>query len=185
MCIASGPSLTVEDCEAVRASGHPTIVTNTTYRRCPWASVLFGHDAAWWKEYGKRPKDGGPSVDDVFSGERVTCSIAGKTLGVQSFHNQPWFTPFGNSGTAAISLAVIGRARRVVLLGYDCQKMGGAVHWHGDHPKGLGNAASMKRWPRHFANVAKFAAGRGVEVLNCSRATALTCFRRVELSAAL
>ena len=189
VCIASGPSLTPEDCEAVRAAGHPAIVTNTTFRACPWADVLFGHDSAWWKEYGgvakKKPSDGGPSVADVFRGERVTCSIAGRTLQVRSLHNLPWFQGFGNSGTAAISLAIAGGARRILLLGYDCKKSGERVHWHGDHPKQLGNAASLKRWPRHFANVAKHASGRGVEVLNCSRETALDCFPRAALADAL
>src|SRR5262245_15095240 len=51
VCIASGPSLIAEDCAKVKASGHPTIVTNTTFRMCPWAHVLFGFDSKWWLEY--------------------------------------------------------------------------------------------------------------------------------------
>lgn len=178
VCIASGPSLTVEDCEAVQASGHPTIVTNTTFKRCPWADVLFGFDAKWWKEYSAE-------VADTFKGERITCSIIGPKLGIKTLHQQPWFQACGNSGTAAISLAVHAHAQRILLLGFDCQKTGGRTHWHGDHPKTLGNARSISNWPRQFSMVAKFAKGKGVPVINCTRETALTCFPRVDLNASL
>ena len=69
----------------------------------------------------------------------------------------------------------------MILLGYDCQKTGGKTHWHGDHPKALGNAHSLPNWPRFFANVAKYAITDGTPVVNCSRATALNCFPRAEL----
>jgi hypothetical protein len=117
VCIASGPSLTAEDVERVRAAGHPVIVTNTTFRLAPWADVLFGMDSKWWKEYHKE-------VDSVFTGRK---------------------------------------------------------HWHADHPKPLGNGASIKKWPGYFADVAKNARRQGIEILNASRSTALTCFPRVTL----
>ena len=51
VCIASGPSLTAEDCELVRESGCPVIVTNTTFRLCPWADMLYAFDRPWWNHY--------------------------------------------------------------------------------------------------------------------------------------
>lgn len=179
VCIASGPSLTPEDCEAVHATGLPAIVTNTTFRLCPWAEVLFGFDSAWWREYKKE-------VDQTFKGKCLTSSLVGKSIGVESLYQQDsWVRSYGNSGTAAISLAVVGGASRVVLLGYDCQKTGGKAHWHQDHPKGLGNARSMPNWPRKFKQVASFAESKRVPVWNSSRETALTCFPRVPLEQAL
>jgi hypothetical protein len=178
VCLASGPSLTVEDCDRVRESGHPAIVTNTTFKLCPWAEVLFGYDSAWWKKYRGE-------VDDVFSGERLTLSPNGKMLGAQSLHAQAWFSSFWNSGACAISLAVVGGASRIVLLGYDCQKTDGRSHWHGDHPEGLGNAKSLPKWSKHFAGVARYAEKHGAKVLNCTRQTALTCFEKTDLEAAL
>lgn len=174
VCLASGPSLTPDDCNLVRLSGHPTIVTNTTFRLAPWADVLFGFDSKWWKEYGNE-------VAGVFKGDRVTCSVVGHSLGIATMHQQHWFRHFNNSGASAISLAIIGGAKRVILLGYDCQKTDGKTHWHGDHPRALGNAHSLPNWPRFFANVAKYAKTVDIPVLNCSRATALACFPRVEL----
>lgn len=109
----------------------------------------------------------------VFAGMRCTpvAGIAG-TVRVQSHGTQ-------NSGAGAIAVAVGFGARRVVLLGYDCQRTKGKAHWHADHPAGLGNAGSLDKWPAQFAEVArKFPA---VDIVNCTRSTALECFRRASL----
>lgn len=178
VCIASGPSLTAEDCELVHRAGHPAIVTNTTFRLCPWADVLFGFDIAWWRTYRSE-------VEATFRGKCVTCSSQGHMLRVFSMQCLPQFHHFGNSGTAAISLAVLGGASRVVLLGYDCQASNGRTHWHGDHPKELSNARSLRTWPAKFLLLAQYAKRRNVSVLNASRETALTCFPRVRFEDAL
>lgn len=93
------------------------------------------------------------------------------------------FRAFGNSGAGAIALAAKAGATRVVLLGYDCQVTDGKVHHHGDHPAGLGNAGSMPKWPDQFKRLAATLAG--VEVVNCSRQTALRVFPRMALEDAL
>lgn len=171
VCIASGPSVTPEDCALVQASGLPVIVTNTTFRLCPWADVVFGMDSRWWLEHVEE-------VKRVCAGRLMSVSPLVAKLGVETTHGCGWFQGFGNSGTCAIALAVAGRAARLVLLGYDCQKTGGRVHWHGDHPKGMSNAKSLAIWPKRFEAVAAHAKRNGVPVVNASRATALTCFPR-------
>jgi hypothetical protein len=92
---------------------------------------------------------------------------------------------FANSGAAAISLAAARGARRVVLLGYDCQLTGGRTHWHGNHGGNLGNAGSLPKWPAIFAQVAKHCERLRVQVVNATRETALTCFPRQPLEQAL
>ncbi len=182
VCIASGPSLTEQDAERVRVSGHPTIVTNTTFRLCPWADALMAFDCRWWQVHSRE-------VRETFPGRTLTFCPKGAAArwGVQTtLHKEKaWFDSYGNSGTAAISLAIVAGASKVVMLGYDCQKTGGRTHWHGDHPRTLGNAHSMPGWPKLFAKVAKFAEARRVPVVNATRETALTCFPRVDLEAAL
>jgi hypothetical protein len=173
VCIASGPSLTAADCELVHAAAVPTIVTNTTIRLAPWADVLMGFDKAWWLAHTAELVD--------YAGRRVTCTNIRGKAGVQDLQKVIGFRGFGNSGCAAISLASLGRAARIVLLGFDVQHTGGRTHWHGDHPAGLGNAASVKMWPRLFAKAAQYAARHGSVVVNASRETALTCFPRVAL----
>lgn len=177
-CIASGPSLTREDVELVHRAEVRTIVTNTTFRLAPWADVLFGFDLRWWREYVKE-------VDAAqFTGKRM-CATP-NNLGIESAYQSKWMRVFGNSGACAISLAVAGGARRVILLGVDAMRShSGAWHWHGDHPAGMSNCLSMKRWGYQFAKAAEYARANGTEVLNCSRRTALDCFPRVDLEEAL
>lgn len=180
VCLASGPSLTAEDCERVRESRHPVAVTNTTFRLAPWADVVFGMDMAWWKQYGKE-------VAEACSGRKFSTSHAARAFGAESLWQCSWFPQLGasNSGCAVVALAIVSGASRIVLLGYDCQRTGGRAHWHADHPKPMGNAASLKRWPRHFEHLAKDAQRAGCQVLNASRETAIKCFERVDLEAAL
>jgi hypothetical protein len=168
VCMASGPSLTVEDAELVREWGGRVIVTNTTCRMAPWADALVAWDGKWWDQHS----------EDVaaFRGLKFGMHSSVAKHGATVLRHP--FNGYGNSGAAAISLALWAGAAKVVLLGYDCQRVNGEAHWHGAHPKGLSDAASIADWPRRFAKVARVAEGR---VVNCSRSTILTCFPTGEL----
>ena len=174
VCIASGPSLTAEDCERVRQL--PCIVTNTTFRLVPWAEALMGHDAKWWEAHGAEVQA------SEFQGRRVACAVTSRALNVT---NALAFIPgrgFANAGTAAIALALHGGATRIVLLGFDCKRgHDGATHWHGSHPAPLGDAKSMPKWAAKFDKVAAVARSMSVPIINCTRDTALTCFPRSTL----
>lgn len=139
-------------------------MTNTTYQLCPWADVLYAMDRAWWKRY----------IDDVrstFKGE-LACPLS-RCFSVPKVA----FAHGENSGVGAIALAHHWGAQRIILLGYDVMATGGKRHWHGDHPKGLGNAGSMSKWPAQFGRLAKRLVGK-VQVVNASRQTALKCWPR-------
>lgn len=176
-CLASGPSLTQEDCDAVR--GIPTVVTNTSFRLAPWADILFGFDSKWWRQYL-------PEVREVFKGRLLCNSQIASNLGVETTYASTWFRGFGNSGACAISLAVGAGATRIVLLGFDCGfGLSGQKHWHGDHPAGFTNCASIAKWPKQFDQVAEYARSKGVHVVNASRQTILRCFEQQTLERAL
>jgi hypothetical protein len=171
VCLASGPSLTPEDCETARSMALPTIVTNTTYRIAPWAAAVYAMDCKWWDHHHEE-------VAATFKGERYCWSKLAAKYGATVTDGMPGFMGFRNSGANAISLAITAGASEVVLLGYDCQRTGGMSHWHGDHPRQLSNARSLGEWPQIFKRVADYAKKRGVRVVNCSRETALKCFER-------
>lgn len=129
-------------------------------------------DLQWWHGHIKE-------VRQTFKGELYTpqrgCFEA----------RQVRVSKYLNSGAAAIELAADMGAKRIILLGYDCQHTGGKRHWHGDHPKGAGsgNAGNIAKWPAIFNRLARSL--KGVEVINCTRETALTCFPRASLEGAL
>lgn len=137
---------------------------NTTLRRAPWADVLFAMDRDWWRVHEREAA--------AFTGERLSLRV-----------NRHGAVPAGiadcgNSGAGAVALALARGAERVVLLGYDMQHTGGQRHWHGDHPRSLGNAGTVGSWPEHFTRIAQ---EHGRSVVNCSRETALRCFDRARL----
>ncbi len=127
-------------------------------------------DAAWWRAYIDE-------VKSVFHGLLLTS--AAHCYGALQIGTDE----FPNSGAGAIATAVKFGAKRVILLGYDSQFSGGKTHWHGNHPKGLGDAASVAEWPAQFDRLAKRL--DGIKIVNCSRETALTCFARGGLEAEL
>ena len=187
-CIASGPSLTRADCEAVRAAGLPTIaVNNAGLDMAPWAGVHHACDGRWWHAH-----------PEALAFDRLkTCLVDEPPAGVVKLpycpggglDDRPDTVRAGqNSGYQALHLAAVNfGAARVILLGYDMQHTGGRVHYHGRHPAPLRNpdVGDMPEWVAHFDAVAPELARRGVEVVNCTRATALTCFRRAALEEVL
>lgn len=70
-----------------------------------------------------------------------------------------------------------------MLLGFDMQRTGGKSHWFGDHPAGMNVPSPYDVWRGKFTALAADLALEGVEVLNCSRETALETFRRMDLAA--
>lgn len=66
-------------------------------------------------------------------------------------------------------------ASKIVLVGYDMKKPG--HHWHGKHPYNWGNALGVDDWVKEFDALSKDLAFVGVEVVNCTIDTALTCFK--------
>ena len=177
VCIASGPSLTAEDCAAVRrwrqadgAEARAVICTNTSFRLAPWADVLFAMDRAWWYQHM-------PEVKRAFAGELAALNHAAHDV-------VPWrIKDYRNSGAAAVALAIKRGARRVILLGYDVQYRAGLRHWHGDHPGKLGNADRVAAWPAQFEQLRRD--HPAIDIINCSRETALTVFPRAQLQAML
>jgi hypothetical protein len=167
-CLASGPSLTVGDCALVREAGVRTITCNDTIKRAPWADIALAADHGWWQQHMHEMPEGP---------ERWTCSYAA----VREFPELELFRTnlaTRNTGAKAIELAIHLGAKRVVLLGYDCSLRHG-IHWHGPHERTTNpDEKTIAGWVGHFELVAEFARTHDVQVLNCSRDTALECFER-------
>lgn len=174
ICVASGPSLNKYDCEMVARSGLPVIAVNNSWQLIPIADVVFASDLTWWNEYG---------ASVPLTAERwTTCPLAAQRYQLQQLKSH-FLTQSYNSGQLAIELAISRGARRVLLLGYDCSLRAG-THWHGDH-ENIRNptADSVRRWHDEFTLLQQWAAG--IEIINCSRETALKAFPRSTIEAEL
>lgn len=145
----------------------------------PDCDVIYAADRGWWAQNHKQL----PYYPERWTHDKCAAinwdlnwveSVAGKGL-----CTKPGKIHQGrNSGFQAINLAYHFGVSRIVLLGYDMQHTGGATHWHGDHPPGLTNAENINEWLPGFGLLADGLKVAGVEVINCTRETALTCFQR-------
>lgn len=178
--IASGPSLTAEDCERVRR--FRTIVVNTSYRLAPWADYLYACDYWWWA-------NNLADVRERFHGELWTqdrkAANAYRLNYVESRRlpglGRDCIHQGGNSGYQAVNLAYLWGARTIVLLGFDMSPDGKRTHWHEPHSSLV--SSPYETWVERFGVLADDLRNEGVRVLNASRRTALTCFERVDASA--
>jgi len=194
-CIASGPSLTLEDCARVRGR-MPVVVVNSALEFAPWADVLHACDFKWWRWHKGAP---------AFAGLKFTLAEAAaeafpdvtrlRNTGDEGLELDPTGIRTGkNGGYQAVNIAVHLGASRILLLGYD-MKVGpkDRKYCHADHP---GDVIDKKKDLERFRN--RLAGFRtrfetivaplktaGVEVVNCSRSTALRCFPQRPLEEAL
>lgn len=209
ICAASGPSFTdaqADIVERARLSGawRVVAVNTTALTLARSADAMFAADIPWWQFYSAR-------VAAEFPGERWTCTrplreiqykphstFAGivSDLGIRmvNMERKPGLSVAadtinsgGNSGYQAIGLACLFGARKITLVGYDMQRTGGRTHHHGDHTGKLHNTvpAAYKDWVGRFALFAPDLLAAGIDVVNCSPETALTCFRRGDLATEL
>lgn len=189
---ASGPSQRQEDIDEARGKAR-LIVINETWRLAPWADALYACDGRWWRARGPAPEAfGGLRFQGHVTREEQQVEPGCIHCGVTSGRNAMDFggrvlAGGGNSGFQALNLAAVTGARRVVLLGYDMALAEGATHWHGDHGHGMSNPSIgfLRNSARILDQQAPVLRRAGVEVLNATRTTALTAFRRVTIKEAL
>jgi hypothetical protein len=187
-CLGCGPSLTQDDVNAVRGRAR-VIAINDAFILAPWADVLYACDQHFWKIHNGVPE---------FQGLRYSLTAKpGKWPGVQNLKYtmgdgldlDPSSVKTGrgsgsNSGYQAINVAVHLGAKRILLLGYDMQ-LGtkGEKNWHKPHD--VRPASPYAEFRKSFQSLVQPLKNAGIEVVNCSRRTALTAFPCVPLERAL
>lgn len=185
---ASGPSMAGVDLSLLRRfRSWRVLAVNCTWSLVPWAAALYAGDLEWWDRYG-----GGTAE---FEGEKWTWNpmaavkhklrMVTRRNGKGLCRERGAVNSGGNSGYQAVNLAYHFGARQIVLLGFDMHRQGGG-HWHGEHEGMLSAPAShLPMWRNAFEPMAFDLRAAGVQVLNATEGTALTCFPKVPLAEAL
>lgn len=177
VCLATGPSLVAEDVDYCQGKA-TVIAVNDAWRLAPWADALIASDAAWWRHH---------QGVAAFPGLKFCLEPSAATWGVQILRNtgteglettDPTGVRTGrNTGAAALNLAVQMGATRILLLGYDMAAPDEAhSHFFGPHPQGLRGGSPYALFREMVATMVGPLRSLGVEVINCSRRTALACF---------
>lgn len=171
--MASGPSMCQADADLVRewqGEGRRAIAINRTYELAPWADVIYGCDDRFWKRYYEDIKT--RCSGELWAYQDDPC----KKFGCNKARLR---STGGNSGYQAVRLAITEfGATRIILLGFDLGRPG---HWHPEHGDGWPNPTqnNMVHWRENLRRLGiEF---KEVEIINCTRKTALECFPKMEL----
>lgn len=192
--LASGPSLTLEDVEAVRGRMR-VIAINGTYAIAPWADAMYAADARvfkWFWTHGPKPFQSVALKD--FAGMKFSVTSQAATYpGVrvigrgahEGLSLDPGKVCLGsNSGYQAINVAALLGATRILLLGYDMRvQPGGKQHWHADYP--MTQRSPYATFLKRFPSLVEPLKAAGVAVVNCTPGSALHCFPKQSLAEAI
>ena len=184
--VASGPSIGHVATRALEGRIR-TIAIKENVDLCPWAEMVYGCDLAFW-----RNNDGMPGYRGLKVAWKSPCDAV-KTVRIDN--DKDWLLTEepgligsgGNSGFQALNLSIQFGATRILLVGFDVSDQYG-VHWYG-RSQGNGRAQpsewNFRRWRAAFARASTQVRGLGVQVLNASPLTSLTCFPIVTIEDAL
>jgi hypothetical protein len=179
--LASGPSLTQAQIDYALATGHHVMAINATYQKALTATTVYCGDFLTWKEYiadiRKRFKG------EMWSQDSTSCARWPDIHRVRAANRDGLGKDGlihlgGNSGTQAVNLLYTWGFKKIVLVGFDmCLGPNGEKHHHDDHPKPLVQALVFSEWKHKLEWVARDLKKEGIDVVNCSLRTELSCFR--------
>lgn len=179
--VGSGCSLDFDDVRRCRAAGLRVIACNDNYVTDP--DLLYVADRPWaaanWPSIAAHPFrwTSSASVASVGSGWHLVQIDPNELPGLSS---DPELIHHGsNAGYQMLNIAVLLGLKRLVLTGYDMKwGPGGRPRWKGGHGPGIEQCDDGKfaGWRRRMATTVPPLQCARVEVVNCTRDTALECF---------
>lgn len=155
------------------------IAIKEAFLLAPWADVLYGCDAKFWRFYRGVPSFTKPKYTlEAVEYPDVICL---QNTGNQGLELDPTGLRTGyNSGYQAVNLAYHLGIRKVILLGFDMWRgPSGEANWFGAHPNHLDSPYPI--FHQSFEQVKGTLKNLGMEVVNASRWTMLRTFPCVRL----
>lgn len=186
----------------------PCIAVNDAYLFAPWANALLFGDIRWWEWHRKGVARPGRTAEEVrqrfeaFPGYRIKVEQPGTPqalLDDERYYLLQNWTMYSDgilserpdsvcagmaSGYAAMNVAYLAGAARILLLGFDGETGDKAPHWFGDHPETT-HPGWLKALPWQFQRIGVALEKRGVQVINCSKDSAFKDFTNMPLREAL
>jgi hypothetical protein len=185
--LGGGPSLAKLGLNRLRGKGR-VIAVNNAYRLGNWFEAMFYGDRQWLHQHGKEL--------DKFPGLKITA--------VNEYKEDPWIDSLGikvvkrdlmangisenpdliswnqSSGACAINLATLLGAGKIILLGFDMQRVDGRSNYHSDYNPVDPKFDPFYKFLPPFDNIAEDLEILGIECLNATPGSALKAFPIVE-----
>lgn len=193
---ATGPSLTkdvIQTCRMKRwLGGWRILAVNDAAKVFPLADAMYACDEAWWDHHGPTLEFAGERWSSHEDGEAAandkTEAQAKYGLRLVLGRNNPKFSRdpsvihYGlNSGFQAVNLAMHKGVSRIVLVGFNMQRVKNEAHYFGEHPGKLSRGTTYT----NFCKAYEAACPPPVPVVNATPDTALRCFPIMTLEEAL
>ena len=191
--VACGPSANKKDVELLKGRLPVVAIKQAGVDLCPWADVIYGCDAPWWRTVGIARKF--PCLKVAWAADVCNAETGVKKIdlavfdGVQTSEKlnrvdqimveKPGFLGGGgNSGFQALNLVIQFGAVKVALVAFDMSDRGGAHYYGRNTWFGANNPSEpgFIRWRRAFEKSVPVITELGVEVVNASPMSALKCF---------
>lgn len=188
--IASGPTAKKAPIERLKGKAK-VIVINESYQLCPWADVLYGCDAAWW-----RMRCGVAGFNGMkISQDQDACAMYKeiRKVNVDKHSNDLMIGTIGNlgaggnSGFQSLNLAVQFGVYKILLIGFD-MRVDLGEHWHPRHQMPLSNPHpndNLPRWRKAIDGAAETLKILGIKVINCSSISMLQAYPKMTVEEAL
>lgn len=182
--IGGGPSL--KDMDLTPIHSQRVVGVNDALKLGDWVDVCFWGDCRWgiWNQ----------EALSRFNGLSITCSQChckhpntmqvGRAYGYGLSNNPHQICWNRNSGAAAINLAYLLGAKKIVLLGYDMKLDGDKHNWHDNH-KTKPKAGVYSRFLQVFPKIASDARNLGVEIYNATPDSMLMDFPKTTIEEVL
>lgn len=189
LLVASGPSANIADVEALRGRVF-ALAIKQGIDLCLWADAVYGCDKPWWDYRELLPKFAGLRMawegDPKWSAPGIISIRIPNPMDDRLLLDEVGVVGSGrNSGFQGLNLAVQFGMRKGILVGYDMSDRSGAHYYGRNHWPNANNptASNFEKWQSAFAGVASDLKRLGIEVVNTSPYSALTCFRKVTVEA--
>lgn len=169
--LASGPSMTQEIADQCREACKVVAVSDS-YRIAPWADAIVAQDKAWWLIHG--------AAVAKLSGRKFCGPRCEGIKGPVPVEPAGLVSSGTNSGLLAchVAVAILG-ATKLVLCGFDMH----GTHFFGPHPAPLKNTPQFRF--EIMRDQFKAFSPKGVEVVNATPGSSLTCYPMADLCDAL
>ena len=180
---APGPSLTADVVEKLRSvkDQYAIIGVGDAYRAIDFLDEHYACDDRWWKVHG-------PTINQTRPGLRSWCYDPGGTdygaikvqgEGKDGFSLTNDKIHFGsNSGYQTLNLCYLWGFSRMLLVGFNMQKLGGNSHFFTGRDPTLNNNSPYPNFSKRFntiqPDIKKI-------IINCTPQSALVAFRKANL----
>ena len=181
--IGGGPSLKYFDIERIRGKGR-IIAVNCAYGLGNWFDAMFYGDFHWLRQYGiGLTKFGGlkatAGVDRLADKwvNALDIKVTQKDFTTAGLSKNPDVLNWNqSSGACAINLATLLGAGKIILLGFDMQRIGGRANYHDNYDPHAPAFDAFYIFIPPFTAIAADLREMNIECLNASPGSALKAF---------